>query len=216
MCIIPPSRAVKKKTVRRSLDLAGNAEGTITKYWAFARGGAWRNPKPTGGSYICKQCRLDACGGNDAEVERGLISERTKEGLAAAKAKGKLLGRPNGALGKSKLDGKEAVSRNMSRIRSSDTRLEVQFGKAMWAAGIRYRKQYPVTGKPDFALPRLKIAVFCDSHFWHGYRWTEHGRKQIRTRSDFWIPKIERNMERDREVRVATRLLLKYNIRIRF
>ena len=42
-----------------------------------------------------------------AEVERGLISERTKEGLAAAKAKGKLLGRPNGALGKSKLDGKE-------------------------------------------------------------------------------------------------------------
>ena len=94
----------------------------------------------------------------------------------------------------------ETVSRNMSRIRSSNTRLEVQFGKAMWAAGIRYRKQYPVTGKPDFALPRLKIAVFCDSHFWHGYRWTEHGRKQIRTRPDFWIPKIERNMERDREV----------------
>ena len=79
----------------------------MTKYWAFARGGAWRNPKPTGGPYICKQCRLDACGGNDAEVERGLISERTKEGLASAKAKGKLLGRPNGALGKSKLDGKE-------------------------------------------------------------------------------------------------------------
>ena len=42
-----------------------------------------------------------------AEVERDLISERTKEGLAAAKAKGKLLGRPKGALGKSKLDGKE-------------------------------------------------------------------------------------------------------------
>ena len=57
--------AVKKKTVRRSLALAGNAEGTITKYWAFARGGAWRNPKPTGGPYVCEQCRLDACGGND-------------------------------------------------------------------------------------------------------------------------------------------------------
>ena len=42
-----------------------------------------------------------------AEVERDLISERTKEGLAAAKAKGKLLGRPKGALGKSKLDGKQ-------------------------------------------------------------------------------------------------------------
>ena len=42
-----------------------------------------------------------------AEVERDLISERTKEGLAAARAKGRLLGRPKGALGKSKLDGKE-------------------------------------------------------------------------------------------------------------
>ena len=42
-----------------------------------------------------------------AEVERDLISERTKEGLAAAKAKGKRLGRPKGALGTSRLDGKE-------------------------------------------------------------------------------------------------------------
>ena len=56
--------AVKKKTPRRSLDLAG----TTTKYWAFARGGAWRNPKPTGGPYVCEQCRLDACGGNDATL----------------------------------------------------------------------------------------------------------------------------------------------------
>ena len=68
LCIIPPSMAVKKKTVQRSLDLAGNAEGAITKYWAFARGGAWRNPKPTGGPYVCEQCRLDACGGNDATL----------------------------------------------------------------------------------------------------------------------------------------------------
>jgi DNA invertase Pin-like site-specific DNA recombinase len=42
-----------------------------------------------------------------AEIERDLISERTKEGLAAARAKGKILGRPKGVLGKSKLDGKE-------------------------------------------------------------------------------------------------------------
>ena len=57
--------AVKKKTVGRSLDMAGNAEGTMTRYWALARGGAWRNPKPTGGPYVCEQCRLDSCGGND-------------------------------------------------------------------------------------------------------------------------------------------------------
>ena len=56
--------AVKKKTPRRSLDLAG----TTTKYWAFARGGAWRNPKPTGGPYVCEQCRLDACGGNNTTL----------------------------------------------------------------------------------------------------------------------------------------------------
>ena len=60
--------AVKKKTARRSLELAGNAEGIMTKYWAFARGGAWRNPKPTGSPYVCEQCRLDACGGNDATL----------------------------------------------------------------------------------------------------------------------------------------------------
>lgn len=46
-----------------------------------------------------------------AEVERDLISERTKEGLAAARAKGRLLGRPKGSLGKSKLDGKEGEIR---------------------------------------------------------------------------------------------------------
>ena len=40
----------------------------MTKDWAFARGGAWRNPKPTGGPYVCEQCCLDACGGNDGTL----------------------------------------------------------------------------------------------------------------------------------------------------
>lgn len=48
-----------------------------------------------------------------AEIERDLISERTKEGLARARAEGKLLGRPKGALGKSKLDGKQAEIQNL-------------------------------------------------------------------------------------------------------
>ena len=66
-----------------------------------------------------------------AEVERDLISERTKEGLAAARAKGRLLGRPKGALGKSKLDGKEEEIRillqkqvskaSIAKIVASDT-----------------------------------------------------------------------------------------------
>ena len=45
LCIIPPSMTVKKKTVRRSLDMAGNAEGTMTKYLAFARGGRMAQPE---------------------------------------------------------------------------------------------------------------------------------------------------------------------------
>ena len=48
-----------------------------------------------------------------AEIERDLISERTKEGLAAARAKGKTIGRPKGTLGKSKLDGKEEEIRSL-------------------------------------------------------------------------------------------------------
>jgi DNA invertase Pin-like site-specific DNA recombinase len=47
-----------------------------------------------------------------AEIERDLISERTKEGLERAKAEGKLLGRPKGKLGKSKLDGKQNEIQN--------------------------------------------------------------------------------------------------------
>ena len=74
--------AVKKKTVQRSLDLTGNAEGAMTKYWASARGGAWRNPKPTGGPYVCEQCRLDACGGNDATLTMQAVI--TTEELAPA------------------------------------------------------------------------------------------------------------------------------------
>ena len=43
-------------------------QGAMTQYWAFARGGAWRNPKPPGGLYVCEQCRLDARSGNDSTL----------------------------------------------------------------------------------------------------------------------------------------------------
>ena len=66
--VLPPSMVVKKKPAQRSLDLTGNAEGPMARYWEFARGGAWRNPQQTGGPYVCEQCRLDACGGNDATL----------------------------------------------------------------------------------------------------------------------------------------------------
>jgi len=69
----------------------------------------------------------------------------------------------------------------------------------MFSLGLRYRKQYDVIGKPDFAFPRQKVAVFVDSKFWHGKDWQTQ-KETIKTNRDFWIPKIERNIARDAEV----------------
>ena len=94
----------------------------------------------------------------------------------------------------------EQIHFNMSRIRSKDTKIEVELRKELWSRGLRYRKNVKnVPGKPDIAFIGKKIAVFCDSEFWHGYDW-DHRKDDIKTRREFWIPKIERNMERDREV----------------
>lgn len=97
----------------------------------------------------------------------------------------------------------EQRRRNMQAIRSKDTTIELRMRKALWARGVRYRKNYKkLTGKPDIAITKYKIAVFCDSDYWHGYDW---GNRNLRIKSnrDYWVPKIERNMERDREVTTA-------------
>ena len=95
------------------------------------------------------------------------------------------------------------VSANMAKIRRQGSAIERRLGSAMWKAGLRYRKQYPIEGKPDFAFPKAKVAVFCDSHFWHGYRWEKYGKRELRKNREFWTTKIERNIERDREVTSA-------------
>lgn len=88
----------------------------------------------------------------------------------------------------------------MSHIRAKDSKIEVKLRKELWSRGMRYRKNVAnVMGKPDLAFIGKKVAVFCDSEFWHGYDW-ENRKAQIKTNKDFWITKIERNMERDREV----------------
>lgn len=94
----------------------------------------------------------------------------------------------------------EQIHYNMSRIRCKDTGIEILLRKELWGRGIRYRKNVrEIEGKPDLAFISKKVAVFCDSEFWHGYDW-EVRREQIKKNRDFWIAKIERNMERDREV----------------
>ncbi len=97
----------------------------------------------------------------------------------------------------------EQRRKNMQAIRNKDSDIELKLRKELWNRGVRYRKNVKeVFGHPDLAFKGKKVAVFCDSEFWHGYDW-EKNRKVIQTRRDFWIPKIERNMQRDREVNEA-------------
>lgn len=90
-------------------------------------------------------------------------------------------------------------SRNMRRIRSKDTSIELKLRKALWKEGIRYRKNYSgVPGHPDMAITKYKVAVFCDSSFFHGRNYDTV--KKPQTNAEFWEKKIKRNIERDAEV----------------
>ena len=87
----------------------------------------------------------------------------------------------------------------MSRIKSNNTSIEAQLRKALWHEGIRYRKNVKtLPGKPDIAITKYKIAIFCDGEFWHGKNW-ETKKDSIKSNRDYWIPKIERNIIRDNE-----------------
>ena len=96
----------------------------------------------------------------------------------------------------------EQRRKNMQAIKSKDTSIEIALRLALWHRGIRYRKNYKnLPGKPDIAITRCRIAVFCDSDFWHGYDW-ENRHQRIKSNREYWIPKIERNMQRDKEVTI--------------
>ncbi|MCL9805027.1 very short patch repair endonuclease [Flavobacterium amniphilum] len=91
-------------------------------------------------------------------------------------------------------------SRNMAAIKSTGTKSEVKLAKALWHLGYRYRKNdKTVFGKPDLTFKKYKLAVFVDSEFFHGKNW-ETEKHRIKTNIDFWHKKIERNIERDKEV----------------
>lgn len=94
----------------------------------------------------------------------------------------------------------EQISYNMSRVRSKDSEIELALRRELWSRGLRYRKNVTtILGKPDIAFVGKKVAVFCDSEFWHGFDW-ETKKFEIKSRQEFWIPKIERTIERDKEV----------------
>lgn len=95
---------------------------------------------------------------------------------------------------------KEQISFNMKQVKNKDSVIEIALRKELWNRGLRYQKNVTkIFGKPDLVFKGKKVAVFCDSEFWHGYNWEER-KKDFKSNQEFWIPKIERNMQRDIEV----------------
>ena len=94
----------------------------------------------------------------------------------------------------------EKSHNNMSKIKGKDTSIEVKLRRALWAKGIRFRKNYKLLpGTPDIVLTKYKIAIFCDSEFFHGKDWEVLLSKLEKgNNSDYWINKIKRNIERDK------------------
>ncbi len=91
-------------------------------------------------------------------------------------------------------------SDTMRKIRSANTKPERLLRKALWAKGFRYRiHPKHVPGRPDVFIRKYRLAIFVDGEFWHGRNWHAKKEKIISNRG-FWIPKIERNMQRDEEV----------------
>lgn len=96
----------------------------------------------------------------------------------------------------------EQRKKNMRNIRNKDTSIEKILRKALWTKGYRYRKNYKkLPGKPDIAITKYKIAIFCDSEFFHGKDWEIlKPRLEKGNNSDYWMRKISRNRDRDDEV----------------
>jgi DNA mismatch endonuclease, patch repair protein len=95
---------------------------------------------------------------------------------------------------------KEQRTKNMKAVKNKNSKIEILLRKKLWKKGYRYRKNCnDIFGKPDIVFKKLKIAIFCDSEFWHGYNW-EQKKQEIKSNKEFWMKKIERNIERDIEV----------------
>ena len=91
----------------------------------------------------------------------------------------------------------EQRKKNMQAVKNKDSKIELILRKELWARGYRYRKNYSkVEGKPDIAFVGKKVAIFCDSEFWHGKDW-EKKKHEIKSNKEFWYSKIKRNIKRD-------------------
>lgn len=95
---------------------------------------------------------------------------------------------------------KEQRRKNMQGNKSSGTKPEAVLSKVLFGRGYRYRKNdSSVYGKPDLTFKKIKLAIFVDGEFWHGKDW-DIQKKRIGTNKEYWFPKIEKNIQRDKEV----------------
>ncbi len=84
----------------------------------------------------------------------------------------------------------EQRRKNMQAVKNKNSQIELLLQKELWKRGLRYRKNSAsVFGHPDIVFIGKKVAVFCDSEFWHGYNWDER-KKDIKSHQEFWIPKV--------------------------
>ena len=80
----------------------------------------------------------------------------------------------------------EQRHKNMQAIKSKDSEIERLLRNELWKRGLRYRKNAKgIVGKPEIVFIGAKVAIFCDSEFWHGYNWEER-KNDIKTRREFW------------------------------
>lgn len=91
---------------------------------------------------------------------------------------------------------KDDISKSMRAIKSVSN-VETVFAKKLYKVGIRYRRNNrDIQGKPDISIKKYKLAIFIDGEFWHGKDW-EIQKNKIKSNRDYWIPKIEKNIQRD-------------------
>lgn len=96
-----------------------------------------------------------------------------------------------------RLETTPAISKRMANVHLKGGKAETLLAKELWHCGIRYRlndRRFP--GSPDISITKDKIAIFVDGEFWHGKDWEER-KKKLKNNRDYWIAKIEENIERD-------------------
>jgi len=94
---------------------------------------------------------------------------------------------------------RKITHKRLSSVRSKNSKMELALRKKLFLLGCRYKlHDNSICGKPDIVFPIHKVAVFCDSHFWHGYRYKQKLKHKLIINRRFWIKKIQNTMKRDK------------------